>query len=99
MVFKDLHYRAEQKRRQRSWEMFKYLRSNPHLMNEKNRAIYECFREAKMEYFISKGAENSREELTSIVEFLADMEIKYADNINKFTQKELDTMYFRVCKM
>lgn len=99
MFFKNLYYRAEQKRRQRSWEMLKYLRSNPHLMNKKNRVIYECFREAKIEYFICKGAENSREELISIVEFLADMEIKYGENIKKFTQKELNAMYLRFRKI
>lgn len=99
MAFKDLHYRAEQQKRQRSWEMFKYLRSNPHLMNEKNRLIYECFREVKIKYFVCKGAENSREELISIVEFLADMEIKYGEKIKKFTQTELNIMYLRLCKI
>lgn len=68
-------------------------------MNEKNRTIYECFREIQIAYFVNDGAENSREELISIVEFLADMEIKYGKNIEKFTQKELDTMYWRLRKM
>lgn len=99
MFFKNLYCRAEQKRRQCSWEMLKYLRSNPHLMNEKNRVIYECFRNVKIEYFICKGAENSREELISIVDFLADMEIKYGENIKKFTQKELNAMYLRLHKI
>lgn len=78
---KDLHYRAEQKRWQRPWEIFKYLRSSFHLMNEKNKEIYEYFREVKIEYFVCSGAKNSREKLISIVEFLADMEIKYGENI------------------
>lgn len=80
MYFNDFQYRVKQKRRQLLWEMLKYLRRNPHLMNERNRAIYECFREMQIEYFIHEGAENSHDELIAIVEFLADMEIKHKKN-------------------
>lgn len=99
MFFYDSNYREEQKKRQLSWEMLKYLRMNPQLIDEKNREIYECFREVQVEYFIREGAENSREELITIVEFLADMEIKHRKNRKEFSQKELDTMYLKFSKI
>jgi len=43
MYSDDLNYREEQKIRRRSWEMLKYLKRNPQLMNERICEIYECF--------------------------------------------------------